>query len=165
MKHLLRFLIVLIGCINLIGCNTKENKVNAPVESLESYIVVADTIITDVVIKNPGDDEWTDFCLRTLDKKVLVDNLFKAVYSGKLAPHEFFSDTVITIQDVKAIEDDPEFSREKIAKVQFEEKWYYNEESNSMIKKVHSIMLAYEIYYSTGEFKGYKPAFKVYLNN
>lgn len=130
-----------------------------------NYLELADTIISDVVILNPDGDEWTDYTLRKLDKKTLVDEIFKSVYSGELEPFEFFNNTPLTIDDIKDLEKAPEFSRDKIAKVQFEEAWYYDAQNKKMIKKVHSIMLAYEIYSSLGELKGYKPAFKVYFNN
>jgi len=164
MKQFVKFFLILNIGISLIGCKREQPIQETQVVADGSYTVIADTIITDVVIKNPGIDEWTDFCLRNLDKKILVDDLFKDVYSGELIAHDFFNDNILNIDEVKAIENDPEFSRDKIAKVQFEESWSYNEENNTMVKKVHSIMLAYEIYHSDGEFKGYKPAFKVYLN-
>ena len=129
----------------------------------ENFIVIADTIVNDVVIMNPDNDEWTDYCLRNLDKKTLVNEIFKSVYAGELIPYEFFHNEPLSIEDIKALEDDPKFSRDKIAKVQFEEAWYYDSVNQKMVKKVHSIMLAYEIYNSLGEIKGYKPAFKVYL--
>lgn len=158
----LQLLIILL--VFTFGCNLKQ-KENQAIQfgNEENYIVIADTIINDVVVKNPNQDEWTDICLRNLDKKMLVDEIFKSVYSGKLIPHEFFNNEVLSINDIKALEDDPDFNRDLIAKVQFEEAWYFDPESQKMIKKVHSIMLAYEIYNSLGEIRGYKPAFKVYL--
>ncbi len=146
------------------GCNLKQNDYQAiQLGTEEKFIVIADTIINDVVVKNPNQDEWTDICLRNLDKKTLVDEIFKLVYSGELIPYEFFNNQTLSIEDIKALEEDPDFSRELIAKVQFEEAWYFDPASKKMIKKVHSIMLAYEIYNSLGEIRGYKPAFKVYL--
>ena len=120
-------------------------------------------MVSDVVILNPNNDKWTEYCLRKLDKKTLVNEIFKSVYEGKLTPYEFFNNNPYSIDDVKAIEDDPEFSRDNIAKVQFEEAWYFDTVNQKMVKKVHSIMLAYEIYDLNGKVKGYKPAFKVYL--
>jgi len=146
------------------SCKPKPNEQIVSFENTETYTVLADTIITDVVIKNPTDDEWVDYTLRYLDKKTLVDQIFDAVYSKKLIPYDFFNETQLTIDQVRAIETDPDFSRDKIAKVQFEEKWYYDSKNNTMVKKVHSIMLAFELYNAEGEIKGYKPTFKVYLN-
>jgi len=146
------------------ACNINEPEHQKLIsESEGNFLVIADTIIDDIVILNPNNDEWTDYCLRNLNKKSLVNEIFKSVYKEELIPYEFFNNETLSIKDIKALEDDPEFSRDKIAKVQFEEAWYFDPINQKMVKKVHSIMLAYEIYNSLGEIRGYKPAFKVYL--
>ena len=148
------------------GCdNQPKETFQMEADQPENYEVIADTIINYVIIKNPDNDEWTTYCLRKLDKNSLVNYIFDAVYAEELTPYDFFSETVLTIKDIKELEKDSEFDRNNIAKVQYEEAWYYNKQKNTMIKKVHSIMLAYEIYDNFGEIKGYKPAFKVYFNN
>ena len=70
----------------------------------------------------------------------------------------------MTIEEVKTIEKDPEYNRDNIAKVQFEESWYFDFENHKMMKKVQSVMIAYEIYDNEGKVKGYKPVFKIYFN-
>ncbi len=155
---------VLILYIGITSCNfSQKNPQVVDLNSDATFTTISDTIINDVVIKNPDGDEWTDYCLRNLDKETLVDEIFKAVYDGELTPYEFFHNTPLSIDDIKELEKDPDFSRELIAKVQFEEAWYYDKKNQKMMKKVHSIMLAYEIYNSLGEIRGYKPAFKVYF--
>ncbi|NOQ24059.1 MAG: hypothetical protein GQ564_01745 [Bacteroidales bacterium] len=159
-----RNIYICIISITSVACNLNQQKpqiVNLGDE--ENYIVLADTLVSDVVILNPDNDEWTDYCLRKLDKKTLVNEIFKSVYEGKLAPYEFFNNNPLSIEDIKTLENDPEFSKSNIGKVQFEEAWYFDATNQKMVKKVHSIMLAYEIYDLNGEVKGYKPAFKVYL--
>lgn len=146
------------------ACNLKQNEPQlVNMGSDENFIVIADTIVNDVIIMNPDNDEWTEYCLRNLDKKTLVNKIFKSVYAGELIPYEFFNNEPLSIEDIKALENDSTFSMDKIARVQFEEAWYYDPVNQKMVKKVHSIMLAYEIYNSLGEIKGYKPAFKVYF--
>ena len=155
---------VLIISITMAACNLKQNETQVvDLGSGENFIVIADTIVNDVIILNPDNDEWTEYCLRNLDKKTLINKIFKSVYAGELIPYEFFNNEPLSIEDIKALENDSTFSRNKIARVQFEEAWYYDSANQKMIKKVHSIMLAYEIYNSRGEIRGYKPAFKVYL--
>lgn len=154
------FASVFIGCCNFDQSNSKG--LNLGNEG--NYMEIADTIITDVIILNPDGDEWTEYTLRNLDKETLVDEIFKLVYKGDLKPYEFFYNEPLTIDDIKTLEKKPEFSRDKIAKVQFEEAWYFDAESQKMVKRVHSLMLAYEIYNFQGEIRGYKPAFKVYFN-
>ena len=147
------------------GCNQPAPEAKkVDIETETKYTAIADTIITDVVIKNPDQDEWTDYTLRNLNKEPFVDELFELVYSEKLTPYNFFSDTPMTIDEVKEIEKEDGYSRDKIGKVQFEEAWHFDSENQQMIKKVHSIMLAYELYDAKGDIKGYKPVFKVYFN-
>ena len=161
MKHIIHICII---SISVVSCNLNSQKTQiVDLGDEGNYIVLADTLISDVLIMNPDNDEWTDYCLRNLDKKTLVNEIFKLVYAGDLTPYEFFNNKPYTIEDIKALEDDPEFSRKNIAKVQFEEAWYFDSANHKMVKKVSSIMLAYEIYDSFGEIRGYKPAFKVYL--
>lgn len=156
--------LTLLSVFAFAGCDSEQKRPQTvDVENTSSYISIADTIITDALILNPNDDEWTDYTLRKLDKKTLVNEIFESVYQEELIPYEFFHNEPLTIDDIKDLEKDPEFSRDKIAKVQFEEAWYYDSANQKMIKKVHSIMLAYEIYNLQGEIKGYKPAFKVYF--
>ena len=160
-----KLLFVFFITIIISACNNdhaaKKPKVQIGDES--NYAVIADTIINDVVIKNPDNDEWTDYCLRNLDKKTFVNKLFKLVYSGELTPYNFFLDTPMTIEEVKTIEKGSEYNRDNIAKVQFEESWYFDFENHKMIKKVNSIMIAYEIYDNDNNVKGYKPVFKIYF--
>lgn len=160
-KHIIYTCIIFITAV---ACNLNQQEPQmVNLGDKENYMVIADTLVSDVVILNPNNDEWTDYCLRNLNKKILVKEIFESVYTEELVAYEFFNNTPLSIKDIKVLEDDPEFSRDKIAKVQFEEAWYFDTDNQKMIKKVHSIMLAYEIYDSEGEIRGYKPAFKVYL--
>lgn len=149
----------------LAGCNSKKEKI---IETDYSKIVatqIADTIIYDVIIENPEpDNEWINDCLKNLNKKELVNFIFNAVYEGKAEAYHYYTNEKFTIKDVEEIEKDPEFSREKIAKVQFVEEWLLDKENFSMYKRIHSIMLGYEIRYEDGTIRGYKPTFRVYLN-
>lgn len=158
------FIPILILLSVLLGCN-EHNKESLSFSNEFSYKSIADTIITDVVIKNPDHNEWTDYALRNLNREKLIDNLFDLVYSEELIPYNFFSDSAMSINEIKQIEKEENYIREKIGKVQFEEAWYFDSANQRMIKKVHSIMIAYELYDPNGNIKGYKPIFKVYFNN
>lgn len=166
MKSIYRYTIFFLSVlIFLFGCSqSPQNTPTVKIDNESNYHVIADTIITDVVIKNPDQDEWTDYCLRSLKKDQLVNELFELVSRGQLTPYNFFSEEPMTIEDVKQIEENDDYSREHIGKVQFEEAWYLDPNTQKMVKKVHSIMLAYELYDSNNEIKGYKPVFKVYFN-
>ena len=127
-------------------------------------IVIADTIIYDVVIKNAvPEDEWQEFCLKNVDRPAIANIIFNAIYNGKLTAYDYQHENSMTIDQVKELE--KEYSRDKIAKIQFIEEWYFDEEEIKMGKRVNEIMLAYELNNSDGETRGYKAGVKVYLTD
>ncbi len=155
------------GCKN--SSSTKElSKKKLYTNNLDenNAFVIADTIIYDVIIKNlDADDQWTDFCLSKLKKDALVDIVFNAVYSGKAKAFHYYDNTPITISQIKELEKEDDFSRDKIAKIQFTEEWLFDEINLKMSKRITSVMLGYEVYDHNGNVKGYKPTFRIYLNN
>ena len=70
----------------------------------------------------------------------------------------------MSISEVKDIEQQADFSRDKVAKVQFWETWHFDEQELIMTKKVQAVLLAYEYLSEEGELRGYKAAFYVKLN-
>lgn len=166
MKHILKNTTYILALLLLLaGCNQPSTEIpKVTIDHESNYQIIADTIITDVVIKNPDDDEWTEYCLRNLNKEQFIDELFRLVYNGELKPRNFFTEEPMTIDEVKEIEQNEDYRRENIGKVQFEEAWYFDPVKKQMIKKIHSIMVAYELFDSNGDIKGYKPVFKVYFN-
>ena len=127
--------------------------------------LIADTIIYEVIIKNPNpDDKWTEKCLAGFDKDRFVDQLFNAVYDKKATAYDFFSGKEITPRGLKRIEKSKDFGREKIGKIQFSESWYYDSLNLKMEKRIISLVLGYELYGDNGEIIGYKPVFKINLN-
>lgn len=130
----------------------------------DSYIRMADSISYGVVIKNRDpEDAWQKKWLGTLDREEFIDFLFDAVYSGKLQPYDYFTDEPLPPGAIRDLEKTKAFDRERIGKIQFEERWYFDQQQLSMVKEVYSVMLAYEVYRKDGSFRGYKPAFKVRL--
>ena len=91
-------------------------------------------------------------------------SIFDAVYSGKYKAYDHFTGSLLSIESIKEMEAQEDFSREDIGKIQFSEVWYFNSENNILNKKVISMVLGLEQYNNFGELKGYKPVFKVYLN-
>ena len=127
--------------------------------------IIADTIIYDVIVKNPDpDDKWTEKCLANFDKSRFVNQLFDAVYNKHAIAHDFFSGKKINPGRLKRMEKSEDFSREKIGKIQFSETWYYDSLNLVMEKRIISLVLGYELYGNNGEIIGYKPVFKINLN-
>ncbi|MCT4590806.1 MAG: hypothetical protein N4A71_23485 [Carboxylicivirga sp.] len=126
---------------------------------------VADTIIYPVLIKNADPyDTWTEQCLSRLERDKLVNQLFNAVYKHKAKAYNYTTNEELSIADIKEIEEQDDFSRDKVAKVQFWESWHFDEEQLIMTKKVQAILLAYEYLSEEGELRGYKAAFYIKLN-
>jgi len=130
-----------------------------------SGLMIADTIIYDVIIKNPNpEDKWTEECLRNLKKEQFIDILFESVYEKQAIAYDLFTEKIIAPNKLKQLERKKDYDRHKIGKIQFAESWFYNDSLRLMSKKVISVSLGYEIFDETGNLIGYKPAFKIYLN-
>ncbi|OQX98604.1 MAG: hypothetical protein B6I20_10880 [Bacteroidetes bacterium 4572_117] len=127
-------------------------------------VLIADSIIYDVVIKNAfPEDEWSELCLKYVDRTALANIIFNAIYSGRLTAYDYQNEIAMTIEEVKELE--KENSRDKIAKIQFIEEWYMDEKEMKMGKRVNEIMLAYELNNDDGEVRGYRAGVKVFLTN
>jgi hypothetical protein len=178
MRRILAFLIIFflttyfISCKKAVNEQPKDSKPQEKIEPLSSsideyknYEILADTISYGVIIKNKdSSNRWRKRWLKNLKKDRFVDQIFNKIYSGELVPYSYFEEEQLSIEDIKSLEEKKEFKRSKIGKLQFKEIWYWNPERMNMTKEVYSIMFAYERYNSDGSFRGYKPAFKVYLN-
>ena len=159
---------VLVMCLAALfqACCSKTEQSPAAAEHAIAGQCVADTIIYSVVIKNPDPlDEWTDKCLSQLKRPQFVDRLFDAVYSHKARAYSYSTHKPLSVSDIKEIENSEEFSRDKVAKLQFWETWHFDEQTQAMHKKVQAILLAYEILSEEGELRGYKAAFYIKMNN
>jgi len=126
-------------------------------------VVIAQPIIYPTIIKNPDkSDDWTEQCLEKVDIEALATVVFSLIYDGKTAAYEYRSDRELTIQEVKLLE--KEYSRDRIGKLLFTEEWYFDDKAIRMGKKVTRLMIAYELYDSDNNVKGYKAGFYINLN-
>ncbi len=148
------------------------SRCSAPSQKQPSTIVfpetggalVVDTIIYPVTIINPDSlDTWTDFRLKRLDHKTLINYLFESLYSHKISAYNYYNHDPVPAEDIKEMEASGEIKRSDIAQLQFEEAWFFNAEQGSLTKKVHSILLALPVFDDQGQVKGYKAAFVLKL--
>lgn len=158
MKTSLGFLgifVVLLLC--LLGCKyskTGKKKVDA------NSTVWADTIIYDVLINNPDSvDEWATTKVKDVRHKKMVDDLYDLVYSGKKKAYHYYTNKELSIADIKEMEADERFTRNRVGKLQFTETWLYDKNTTELKKQIHSILLAYELYNDSNQLRGYKAAF------
>ncbi|WP_439182363.1 hypothetical protein [Carboxylicivirga taeanensis] len=127
---------------------------------------LADTIIYPVLIKNADPyDTWTEHCLSRLKREQLVNQVFDAIYQHNAKAYSYSTHKELTVAEVKAIEDQDDFKRDKVAKLQFWETWHFDEQQLIMTKQVHAILLAYEYLSEDGELLGYKAAFYVKMRD
>ena len=165
----MRILIIILLIAGLTACKqqgsesyfTGKNKTLKDT-TLLNLQPIAKSVRYDVVIKNPDtDDEWTETCLEGLDREKLVDEVYKAIYTGKIKAYDYYTDDPISVKQVKKIEKQAEANGVEIAKVQFLEDWFFDPVSFNLYKKVHFIMLAYEILDENGNARNYQAAFYV----
>ena len=127
--------------------------------------LIADTIIYDVLIKNPNpDDEWAEQCLGYLNRGKFIDQLFDAVYNKQANAYDFFTGEKISPGDLRKIEKAGDFGREKVGKIQFAETWYFDAANLKMEKRIIYLVLGYELQGDSTEIVGYKPVFRINLN-
>ncbi len=163
---------VVICYLSLAGClNEKSGEPGRkPADTTDMSInfsgkQIAAPIIYEVLVKNPdADDEWGSEKLENLKTEVLIEAVFSAVYSKKADAFNYHTDEKMSIEDIKYLESQEDFKRQNIGKIQFEEDWYFDTKNLIMGKKVHSILLAYEVYDSFNQVIGYKAGFVVHLN-
>jgi len=183
------FLAILsIALIYLTSCNggSKENKNTADsvaveqvkypntktfykVEKPDDAIIFADTIIYDVVLQNSQyGREWTNECsyntvAKTVDIEAITNTIFQAIYKNRLTPYDLFTGEVMTVAQVKELVKKHKIS--SMAKMEFNEEWYFNENTLEMSKRIRDISFGFEKTDEAGNVLSYYPAFKVYLNN
>jgi hypothetical protein len=151
-----------------VSCDRATNKL--PVSDTDIYkyvedssgIIVADTIIYDVVIRNiHEEDAWSNKRLERLNHNMLVDLLLMSVHNDSADAYDFFTNKKITSRKLKRMERKQTFSRKAIGKLQFTELWYVNEFTGAIKKRVHSVVLGYETYNSDSTLRGYKPLLRL----
>ena len=163
----LLIIILIIACITACKPQSSEPSVTGKAKTLKDTTLItlqpiAESIRYDVIIKNPDpDDEWTETCLKGLDRKKLVNEVYKAIYTGKVKAYDYYTDDPMSVEQVKEIEKQAESDGAEVAKVQFLEDWFFDPVTFNFYKKVHFIMLAYEILDENGNARSYKAAFYV----
>lgn len=149
---------IFIAGLLLTACN-QVNQDRDPVPATGS-ILVADDIIYDVIIKPPVEgDLWEGEKLKGYNGTEMINDLFNGIYSGEIKVFDYFTGKSMSPNKIKKIEAQEGFERENIGKIQFTEKWNYDPVTNSIEKKITSIVFGYE-YRIEGVIRtGYKAAF------
>ena len=166
MKKLLT--LSLLTLFSLSGC--VKNKVQEEIiilseKGLSKEHLLADTIIYSVDIINTDTlDTWADLRLKNMNTQKLIEEVFENVYNGSLKAYDYFSNTALSADDVRTIEKKPDYARNLIEEIQFEETWLFSPEQQIFHKEVHSFVIAYALYAENGERMGLKPVFRIKLD-
>ncbi len=157
-------LISLFLMIFFSACNTQEGKESRSDKSSISGTVVADTIIYPVNVLNlDSADEWTTRRLRNVRHQKLTDLLFESVYEGKAKALDYYTREPISSEKLREMESSGKFDRNQMAQLQFEESWEIAPEQGRMTKEVQSVLLAWPVFDSKGNFQAYQAGFVIEL--
>ncbi len=103
-------------------------------------------IVYNVYLK-PQDmrDPYAPELYEGFNRGAFVDSLFAAIYYNGAVVTDM-SGNVLSIDDIKQREvEDPKYSRDKVACVQFREVWAFSPASKTMRKSVKSMLVGYEV--------------------
>lgn len=160
--------IILFIMATFLSCNKKkplnafEFEVDTSISLNSNEVIVANPIMYDVIIENHDkDDAWKTECLEGLDKKLLIDFLFSSVYNKKLKAYDFFSGVPLLPNDLAEIEKRDDFSRDKIGKILFYEKWLLDTVSFNLRKEVTDYIIGYHKTSADSSMILYKPVFRI----
>ncbi len=163
---LIIFPLFITGMLFTAGCRNNEknsSKTNNSSDTLRTeYVKVADNISYDVIIKpEPESDPWEFEKLEGLKDSILIDRLFSDVYEGRANAFDFFTGEPVNKKDLQKLEEEFNNDRSLIAKLQFTEDWYLNNETGEITKNIRSVTAGYGITDFDGRRMGYKAAFKI----
>jgi len=166
----MKYAFICISFLMILSYACRENNSKEPSETntdIDSTIgiIIADTIIYDVlIVNNNPEDLWAQQSLKGLDHALLIDNIFKMAYDGSASAYKHDTGEKLTPKQLEMIEAEDGFHRKDISMVQFKEAWYIDPGSSEMTKRVLSMVLGIGQYTSNGDFKGHKAVFRIELN-
>jgi hypothetical protein len=163
MRHLILSISMPVLVLLLISCSRQKEGEDIQTSDVQTgSLMVADQIIYDVIIKNPDPgDEWTEKCLVGLKRRELVDFIIDGIYDDRFRAYDIFNDKPIPVREIRKMEENGEFTRDHVSKIQFVEDWYLDPEVSSMSKRVTEVRLGLEHIDGYGMHMGHNPLFKV----
>ena len=168
-SHLFAFFAILV---TLSSCGKSPNPAAASDGSFNQQASVWDghggqTIVYNVYLKpivDSGVELEAEESLANFNREAFVDSLFQSVYYHKARITNFLGDS-LSIEDVKTLEiEDPNYSRDKLAGVQFTEEWFLNPATRHLEKKVISMLVGYEVYDQNGDYCALRPGLVIHFD-
>lgn len=160
---MIRILVISAFIILFSSCNNRNKELELPVIE-EKGEIIAEEIIYDVIVKPQSEyDEWETEKLEGYDGSSMIDRIFESIYDSSVEVFDYFTGEKLSPGDVRSMEKQDGFERNKIGKIQFTENWYFNSQNLQIEKEIISIVPGYESRSSDGTFIGYKAAFRLDL--
>ena len=181
MKNFIFTFAILSGIVLVNSCSTDNNQTtessnNNNTESMVNNDVWAEVVEAKTIFIKPEgwDDEYWNSVNKNLNKDALFNTIVEAVLSGKRKAYDIFTDSLLTINEVKelvqtnASDSVNQYNEVKIGAndlslVRMREKWTFDKEKFRLEKKVIRIDLVYKKLDTSGEYIGDKPLFYVNL--
>lgn len=151
------------------GCHDRKAGLSAilpaPAAPADSgFILIAAGINYDVIISPPPEaDPWEKERVLGFRGMPMINDIFDKIYNGSIKAYELGSETSVNSRRLKELEKEIANDRNRVAKLQFTEDWYYNASTAELKKVVRSVVLGYEYRDSHGNMFGYKALFRAVL--
>ena len=142
------------------ACQNSEN-----VKPSAGIVPVGEILYDTFLINRDSTDAWGVECLAKFDRKTLIDKVFENVYKGRATAYDYFTGEKLSIEQIRKMEEEKLFTRKEISKIQFAERWIWDESTVQMRKELISMTIAYEVYNELGVSRGQKPVFKLIFQN
>lgn len=174
MKKIAKIMVSMAGALctcALWSCSNGGAETNAvagaetSAQTSEAQQITGDfgTIIHNVYLKPEfTDDPAYAEMLADFNREAFVDSIFEAIYHN-FAKVTDMEGNPMTVEQVKDLEfSNPAFTRDKVAGIQFVERWSFDPKTQQMQKKVESMLIGYELM-DNGVIVGFRPGFKIYM--
>lgn len=162
---------------------TEDNSSPAPA-NMKQWAEQVESSINLTVPEDWAPEDWNNI-FRNIDRKSIYADVIDAVLSGKQKAYNFFTDSSLTLDQVKSILDkkvtvlnldsiahnaENKVSHEDvgpntISLMRVREKVYFDKENFKLERKPTALILYVNHYSEDGSFVGYKPLFYVKLNS
>ena len=159
--------VALMCCIMMTSCNQNREQSGGAQSQAQGAQTVnmegASTIVYNVFLK-PNDmrDPYAPELYANFDRDAFVEEIFDAVMHHR-ATVTTIDDKPMSLDDIKTMEiEDPAYSRDKLAGIQFTEDWKLDAETMQMNKKVRSMLVGYEVVVDS-VIDHLRPGFKIHF--
>lgn len=173
------FAIAVVGFVHFLGSCKQDHAPEGTTtgnitDSTKNQLWAEEVESKTIFIKPEGwEEEYWNSINRNVNHQEIFNTIADAVISGKRNAYDLLTDSVLTVDEVKALvstkannTDDPEskVGAADLSMIRMREKWVFDKEKFRLEKKVTRIDLTYKKLDENGKYIGDKPLFYVYLD-